>query len=107
MKRNELFVTVSILASIISFIVLNILFKGWEKGEEGGRKEERSGRKEKTTPCPPPRISKKNRQHKEKVQKDQQHIYVLGYRFCYFPRYFWILELFRRCGIFCFDFISG
>ena len=66
-----------------------------------------SVRKEKITPCSLPRISKKNRQHKEKVQKGKKHIYVLGYRFCYFPRFFRILELFRRCGIVCFDFISG
>jgi hypothetical protein len=32
----------------------------WEKGED--------------YLCPPPRISKKNRQHKEKGQKDKQHI---------------------------------
>jgi hypothetical protein len=51
--------------------------KGGRKEKRGGRKEERSGRKEKTTPVPP-RISKKNRQHKEKVQKDKHHIYVLG-----------------------------
>jgi hypothetical protein len=66
--------------------------KGGRKEKRGGRKEKRGGRKEKTTPCPPPRISKKNRQHKEKVQTDKQHIYVLGYRFCYFPRFsfeFW------------------
>jgi hypothetical protein len=82
MKRNELFVTVSILVSIISLIFLNkalnkiqctnhLTFKecgkkGGRKEKRGGRTEERRGRKEKTTPCPPPHISKKNRQHKEK-----------------------------------------
>ena len=65
--------------------------RGWEKGGEEWEKGE-------DYLCPPPRISKKNRQHKEKVQKGKKHIYVLGYRFCYFPRFFRILELFRRCG---------
>jgi hypothetical protein len=83
MKRNELFVTVSILVSIISLIFLNkalnkiqctnhLTFKecgkkggrkekrggrkekrGGRKEKRGGRKEERRGRKEKTTHCPP------------------------------------------------------
>ena len=76
MKRNELFVTVSILVSIISLIFLNkainkiqctnhLTFKecgkkggrkekrGRRKEKRGGRKEERRGRKEKTTHCAP------------------------------------------------------
>ena len=145
MKRNELFVTVSILVSIISLIFLNkalnkiqctnhLTFKecgkkigrkekrgrrkekrggrkekrGGRKAERSGRKEKRRGRKEKTTPCPPPRISKKNRQHKEKVQTEKQHIYVLGISILLLSTIFFRnLELFRLCGIVCFDFISG
>ena len=52
--------------------------KGWKKGEDGWEKGGEEWEKGEDYPCPPPRISKKNRQHKEKVQKDKHHIYVLG-----------------------------
>jgi hypothetical protein len=71
--------------------------RGRRKEKRGGRKAERRGRKEKTTPCPPPRISKKNRQHKEKVQTNKQHIYVPGISILLLSTIFLrILELFRR-----------